>query len=303
MEENKIKASVLVFSLLLVLFGYLSKDSGIFANTLILSAFFSFSVFAFFEYKKYRERKEMEEKFPVFLHDLTQTLATGVPLHKAIKIVSKYDYGSLNKIVRPIANQISWNIPIIKIFDRFAEKTKDNKRISTAFRILKESQMSGGNLVSVLTSLSESLEMINQMEKERSSILRQYTVMIYAISFIFLGVVVMINKLLIPIFANPQITGVGGILDPCSTCAGISCNVCNGFAFISYNFIGIKEGKPYYYVSIFFLLSLIQAIFGGLVAGQVAEGSVKAGVKHSIILTAIVIGAFLLLFRIGLIGV
>jgi multisubunit Na+/H+ antiporter MnhC subunit len=56
-------------------------------------------------------------------------------------------------------------------------------------------------------------------------------------------------------------------------------------------------------VSIFFLLSLIQAIFAGFVAGQVAEGSIRAGIKHSLILTAIVVGAYLLLFRIGLIGV
>jgi len=39
----------------------------------------------------------MEEKLPVFLHDLTETLASGISLPKAIKVVSKNDYGSLNK--------------------------------------------------------------------------------------------------------------------------------------------------------------------------------------------------------------
>ena len=119
----------------------------------------------------------------------------------------------------------------------------------------------------------------------------------------------MINKLLLPIFANPQFTGTGvggmgmGIIDPCLVCSGVACNLCDSFAFLAYNFLGLQQDKPYYYVSIFFLLSMIQAIFSGIVAGQIAEGSVKAGIKHSVILTAIVIASYMLLFRFGLIGV
>jgi flagellar protein FlaJ len=249
----------------------------------------------------------MEEKLPLLLHDLTETLASGISLPKAIKIISRHDYGNLNKIIKPLANQISWNVPIHKVLDRFVEKTRKSKKISTAFKILREALISGGNTIAVLTSLSESLEMLQQMEKERKSILNQYTLMLYAISFIFLGVVVMINKLLMPIFANPQIAGIGtgglSIIDPCFVCSGVGCDICNFFAVIAHNFFGLEARKTYYYVSIFFLLSLIQAIFAGFVAGQVAEGSIRAGIKHSLILTAIVVGAYLLLFRIGLIGV
>jgi len=306
MDEKKIKLIALTISAILILLGYFSRDVGIFADLLIISTFISFTTFAFFEYEHYRDWKEKEEKLPAFLHDLTETLASGLPLHRAIKVVSKNDYGSLNKEVRFLANQISWNVPINKVLDKVSEKMKKSKKISTAFKILKEAYVSGGNIVAVLTSLSESLEMLQQMEKERKSILNQYTVMIYAVSLIFLGVVVMINKLLLPIFANPQIAGMGaggmGVIDPCSVCSGASCNVCNLFAFLSYNLLGLQPGKSYYYASIFFLLSLTQAIFAGLVAGQVSEGSIRAGIKHCIILVAIVVASYLLLFRIGLIG-
>jgi len=307
MDEKKVKLIALTISAILILLGYFSRDVGIFADLLIISTFISFATFAFFEYEHYRDWKEKEEKLPAFLHDLTETLASGLPLHRAIKVVSKNDYGSLNKEVRFLANQISWNVPINKVLDKASEKMKKSKKISTAFKILKEAYVSGGNIVAVLTSLSESLEMLQQMEKERKSILNQYTVMIYAVSLIFLGVVVMINKLLLPIFANPQIAGMSvggmGVIDPCLVCSGASCNVCNLFAFLSYNLLGLQPGKSYYYVSIFFLLSLTQAIFGGLVAGQVSEGSIRAGIKHCIILVAIVVASYLLLFRIGLMGV
>ena len=305
MDEKNIKILVLLLSAILIAIGYLTRDVGVLANLLILSTFLIFATFAFFEYEHYRQWKEMEDKLPNFLHDLTETMASGAPLPKAIKIVSKNAYGSLNSIVKYLSNQLSWNVPVHKALERVIEKTKRSKKLSTAFSILREACMSGGNTTAVLTSLSESLELLKQVEKERKSILNQYTVIIYAISFIFLGVVVMINRVLLPIFANPQISGIGGmgIVDPCSVCSGLSCDVCNLLAFLAFNFLGMSQGKPYYYVSIFFLLSVIQAAFAGLVAGQVAEGSVRAGIKHSIILLSIVIASYLLLFRIGLIGV
>jgi flagellar protein FlaJ len=306
MDEKKIKIIVLTISTILMVFGYLTRDVGVFANTLIISTFIIFSTFAFFEYEHYRQWKEMEEKLPIFLHDLTENLSSGISLPRAIKVVSKNDYGSLNVLVKYLANQISWNVPIHKVLDRAAEKYKKNKKISTALKILREAYISGGNTVAVLTTLSESLEMLQQIERERKSILNQYTLMIYAISFIFLGVVVMISKLLLPIFANPTITGMGGsfgIVDPCSSCFGVSCNICDFFALMAHNLFGLSPEKPYYYASIFFILSVVQAVFAGLVAGQVSEGSPKAGIKHSLILLSVVVGAYLLLFRIGLIGV
>jgi len=45
---------------------------------------------------------------------------------------------------------------------------KKNKKISTAFKILREAYISGGNTIAVLTTLSESLEMLQQMEKKEN---------------------------------------------------------------------------------------------------------------------------------------
>jgi hypothetical protein len=46
----------------------------------------------------------------------------------------------------------------------------------------------------------------------------------------------------------------------------------------------------------------MQAIMGGLVAGQIGEDSIKAGFKHSIILLGVTIGAFFILVYLGLMG-
>jgi flagellar protein FlaJ len=305
MNERNVKILVILVSTILILLGYFSKDVGILANLLIISIFASFSTFAFFEYVHYRKWKEMEEKLPVFLRDLTETLGSGVTLPQAIRIVSKNDYGSLSSEIKLLANQLSWNIPIHKALDKFVERMRKNKRISTAFRILREAYISGGNTLAVLTTLSESLEMLQQMEKERKSILNQYTLMMYVISFIFLGVVVMITKVLLPIFASPHFIGIEtsmGLFDPCLTCSGTVCNVCEFFSLLTQSVFGFKSRSPYYF-SIFFFLSLIQAIFVGLAAGQISEGSIRVGLKHCLILASIIMASYLLLARIGLIGV
>jgi archaeal flagellar protein FlaJ len=307
MDEKIIKLIVLIISAVLVLIGYFSKDVGVFANTLIIATFISFATFGFFEYRNYREWKEKEEMFPLFLRHLIENLASGIPLYKAIKILSKNDYKSLNREISFLSNQISWNIPIHKALDKICDKLKRSKRLQIGFKIIREAYISGGNMVAVLTSLSESMLTLQQLEKERKSILNQYTLMMYAITFIFIGVVIMINKLLLPIFSNIQGVAIEGenfgLTDPCSTCSGASCNLCDFFALIANNVIGLQPEKPYYYVSIFFLLSLIQALFAGLVAGQVSEGSIKAGIRHSIILVTISTAIYLFLFRIGFIGV
>ena len=41
-------------------------------------------------------------------------------------------------------------------------------------------------------------------------------------------------------------------------------------------------------------MAVIQGVFSGLVAGQLGEGSVKAGIKHSIIMTTGGFGILLL---------
>jgi hypothetical protein len=50
-------------------------------------------------------------------------------------------------------------------------------------------------------------------------------------------------------------------------------------------------------------MAVVQSVLSGLVAGQISEGSVKAGIKHSIILAGITVGMFYILVQMGLLGI
>lgn len=299
--EKKAKLASIFISITLLIVAYLSKDIGVMGNSILLSSLLIIFVFSFFEYKKYREFKEMEEKFPLFLRDLRETINKGVSLSRAIVLLSKYDYGSLNEEIKKMANQISWHIPLNKVLERAAERMKRSKRISMALKILREAHMSGGNTNAVLTSLSESFETLEEIGKERKSLLNQYVLMIYAISLIFLAVIIVLQRILLPILSKPEMFE-GGMTSPCLSCFEVECIICDFYRFTAFSIFAAKE-ENFYYIAVFFYLSVVQAFFAGLVAGQIAEGSIKAGLKHSLILVSIAIGILLLLSRIGVIGV
>jgi len=301
-ERKLVDYGSLAIAAILIAIGFLSHDPGILGNLTITATFVVVVPRLMYEYKKYREFKEMEEKFPSFLRDLTEAIRSGMPLPKAVQAVAKLNYGSLSREIRKMANQISWGIPADKVLDMFAQRVKKSKRIYTATRILRESYLSGGDIAAILDSVADSSEMLEEMEKERKSTMNQYVVLMYAISIIFLVIVVAINRFLLPIFKAPA-TGMG-LQNPCGSTTGFSTSVCDLYAFTAKNLFAMDPyGIAAYYTSLFFFMSLIQAIFCGLIAGQISEGSPKAGIRHSIILVGIVFGVFTLMVRFGLLNI
>lgn len=298
--------SIAISSFFIVL-GIISADPGVVAMAIFLSIFFIAIPQFFLVYERYRTLKEMETRFPLFLRDMVESLRSGMPFHQSVIICSKVDYGKLSKEVKKMANQISWGVPFDNVIEQFAERVKGSRRLNIALKTIRESYIAGGDVVSALDSVADTAVLLDESEKERKSLLHQYVVLMYGINFLFLGIIVAINRLMIPIFqvaAQPGAEEAIPLTNPCSECTGFSCSICDLFS-LSCNMFGIKkiEDVTCYYSSLFFFMSMIVAICSGLIAGQISEGSVIAGLKHSMIISGITFGAFFLLVRLGLMGV
>lgn len=267
----------------------------------------------FLRYQKYRTAKEYEEMFPVFLRDVIESLRSGMPFHKAIIHGSKLDYGKFSDEVNKMANQISWGMPFDKVVNQFIERVKYSKRISLASIAIRETYLSGGDVVATLESIAETNVMLQESEKEKSALLSQYVMLMYAIAFIFIGVVAAINKMMVPIFESSLATAEQGtgLVNPCSQCvAGTECDMCGGLALVSkYVLFIVDDPNSFYnnigayYTSLFFLMVIVQSVCSGLVAGQISENSVMAGVKHSVIMLSVSVGSFFILIYLGILGV
>lgn len=291
-----------------IVIGILIGDVGVIGNAVILGAVIIAIPQFIIRYEKFRTIKEMEDRLPLFLRDIIESLRSGMPLHKAITMSSGIDYGKLSIEVEKMSNQISWGTPIDEVLGQFAERVKNSKRLFTAAKLMREARVSGGDLVSTLDSISDNSTILSDSEKERKSLLNQYVLMMYAISLIFVIIVIAINNLMIPIFEVGGESAAGGVLgisNPCMSCIGFECSVCGLFETAATWIFGIEDTTSIgtYYVSLFFFMSMIQSFFSGLIAGQISENSIMAGLKHSLVLVGITFGAFSVLLRLGLLGV
>jgi len=305
--ERRIVAISAAITMIVIALGYSVNNAGVIGNGIILGVFLIAVPLILFRYEKYRTIKEIEEKFPLFLRDVVETIHSGMPFHQAIVANSNVDYGRLSKEVKKMANQISWGMPVNKVLDQFTERVKQSRRLFSSLKTVRESYLTGGDIVSTLDSVAENLTQLDEAEKERHSLLNQYVILMYAIAFIFVGILAAINKLLIPVFQVAQAPGAAealGLTNPCLNPLGVEAVICDIYAIpAKYVFLINPSTIGAYYTSLFFFMSVIVSISAGLVAGQISENSIVSGLKHSAIMTAGVVGTMLILKFVNLLGV
>jgi len=238
-----------------------------------------------------RKQKELESMFPEFVRNLVGAVKSGMPVSKAIIYVSKTDYGALTPYVVKLANQVEWAIPVHKAFLNFANETK-NGVIKRSIATVIEAEISGGNIEDVLETVTTSVIEIKKIKMERRTSIHSQLVQSYVIFIVFLGVMVVIQNLLIPYISdieskNLESVSQGGSLALSSSSLSGAIRPID----IDYSSVGAFIGTFGAWLTsirgVFLMLSLIQAGFAGVVLGKLAEGDMKSGVKHSLILMTI----------------
>ncbi|NOR84772.1 hypothetical protein GQ473_01515 [archaeon] len=229
-------------------------------------------------YANYNKLKTIEERFPDFLRDIVEGLRGGMSLPLAIKYTSKNNYSALTPKIKLLISQLSWGVPFEKAINNFAS-TLNSKTITRAVRTIIEAHRSGGNIADVIDAVGTSTVELEKIKRERTSRISSQMMQGYIIYFVFLGVMIGIQKFLIPSFSGNTgastgalVGAVGGDADITSMMLGSTSNTV----------INVED-----YEKIFSHLAVIQGFFSGVVIGKLAEGSVDAGLKHAIILVII----------------
>ncbi|MBI2133762.1 type II secretion system F family protein [Candidatus Woesearchaeota archaeon] len=227
-----------------------------------------------------RRQKELESRFPEFVRNLTGAIKSGMPAASAVIHVAESDYGALTPYVKKLANQIEWAIPFRKAFINFGKET-NNPVIKRAIATVIQAEQAGGNIEDVLYSITESLIEIKKIREERKSSIHSQIMQSYIIFFVFLGVMIIIQNLLIPYMTSFSGGAVGIVQNAESqaiiTKVSISISSPSEFA-------GSVSAWILSMYGIFLMLSLIQGFFAGVVLGKLAEGDMTSGLKHSLIM-------------------
>ena len=303
--SGSVAAAIIVIAILFSSSAAISVNL-VLAAVLILAV--PYSAYRFIEFKKI---KSYEKSFPTFLRDVAESQRAGLSIIEAIKSASKSEYGSLTDEVRKMNNQISWNIPLEKVLEKFAHRARKSDTILRAVSIIDQANKSGGSVEEVMESLAANIEAIKDVQDEKSLLLNQQVIMMYAIFFIFLGITLALIKFLIPLLQTQnQIGGGFSVLqdfnsNPCSMCIDSSdpaCLGCHAFFTVSDAFdMGKREDAAAYYKALFLTMILVQGLFSGLIAGQISNDSIVAGMKHSLIMLISGFSVFMIVTKLGLV--
>ena len=306
---NKMKIyeiSVLVVTAILLLVNVLFiKNAIIGINIIIWGVILTAVPYGVYNYITYKRMKDMESVLPMFLRSIADHSKSGLNLYDCFKMASKEDYGPLSKELKKMVSEASWNVGMNKAIKKFIDRT-DSKTIKRVMYIIMQAYISGGDITKISESLAANLEKIKEIEKKRKSLMSQHVTMIYAIFFIFIGIVLVLLKFMAPMMSISMGASQFGMSfggDPCSVCHDpIVCIGCPIFNSVCLSLgLGKTMGAQCYYKGMFFTMILIQAVFSGLISGVIESNSLKAGLKHLIIMSLSGILIFMLIGWLGII--
>ncbi|AJF61810.1 TPA: type II secretion system F family protein [Candidatus Woesearchaeota archaeon] len=241
-----------------------------------------------------QKQRDLEERFVDFVRNLTSAVKSGMPVSRAIMHISTLDYGSLSPHVRKLGYQVEWAIPVHRALLYFGNGTRSDI-IKRAIATVIEAEKAGGNMEDVLGSITESLIEIKKIKDQRRANIQSQIMQSYIIFFIFIGVMIVVQNMLVPYLVGDNsglFSGIGGgagasnILTTSASRPSLVLSVEIKFTSIR-DFVVTFSKWLSSLRGLFIMLSLIQGFFAGITIGKMSEGDITAGLKHSLILMTI----------------
>jgi flagellar protein FlaJ len=240
-------------ALAIIVFGFFET-----LGTLVFDEFIFFAVIAAFtpptilNYVDYRWKKSVDEHLPDLFRSIVQAQETGMTLPRALEEASKRDYGPLTAELRKMTAQISWGMTIEEALVAFSKRV-NTLLVQRTVPLIIEANRSGGHVEKIFDPMGRFVQSTLILQKERQTKTRPYIAIIYVAFFVFIFTIILLFK---SFFVDIE-----------------------GLPLLGVAIMASEEVKR-----LFFHMTVIQAFFGGLVAGKMGEGTISAGLKHSLAL-------------------
>jgi archaeal flagellar protein FlaJ len=229
---------------------------------LVLAFIVSTGIFGIYSFLRERKVRKIDHRFPDFVRDLAESRRAGMTFTKTIMAASKGNYGLLTPEIQNIARQISWGNSVEKALESFAKRV-NTKLIRRTVSLIIEASRSGGNVADVLDAASRDARELKLIESERRAGMLSYVAVVYVGMFVFLLIIVILCKSLVPAMLGPGSGGLSGAMGGSSTIT------------------------QYDITFAFFVAAIFQSAGMGVVTGVFEDGKIVAGVKHMFIMVLI----------------
>lgn len=213
---------------------------------------------------------ELEAGIPEFLNRLSGINRVGLTLAQAIGVLVKADLGVLTYEIRKIQRDIDWGASVQEALVRFEVRIR-TPSITRAVTLITTASRMTDDIGEVLNIAARDAAISENLKRERRSEMFIYTVIVYLVFIVFLFVVAVIDTQFLTVLAEVNVLTSGAAL------AGP---------------VSIGDTSIATFERLLYHGCLIQALFSGLIAGQMGEASLRAGVKHAAVMLVIALVVF-----------
>ncbi len=219
---------------------------------------------AILDFKEERRVHLLEEALPNFFRDLAGMNDSGMTLPNAVHLVAHSEYGTLTPHIRRLDNEMSWGVGFVEALNHFGSSL-GTKLADRSVDLIAKASKAGGDVSEVLrAAANDTFEVVNLAQERRNNMMI-YVVIVLVSFAVFLFVIAILVSTFLATMATAgaaaQSAGAGG------------------------QFMGMIDIPAY--KRLFSHAAMIQGFCSGLMAGQMGEGRVLAGLKYSAIMLII----------------
>ena len=202
-----------------------------------------------------RNTRRKEELYTEFLFKLSELMRGGLDPIKSVKELSKTDLGILSPNVRIASTSMVYGKSFEDSMKSMAKSLK-SELVSRYTTLVVQASYAGGSVADLILKASEDMRSIIGIEREKEGNLAQYVMIFYFAQGIIFFIILTLTTSLLPFIDQ---------LGPSSP-------------------FGVNKLANVDFARGFFHLIMVNAFFGGLIIGKIAEGDARHGLKHAAIL-------------------
>nr|WP_320161542.1 type II secretion system F family protein [uncultured Methanoregula sp.] len=207
--------------------------------------------------------RNLENALPNFFRDLAGMNDSGMTLPNAVHLVASAEYGTLTPHIRKLDNEMSWGVNFVEALYRFG-KGLGTRMADRSVDLIAKASKAGGDVSEVLRAAAKDTFEVVNLQTERSNNMLIYVIIVLVSFAVFLFVI----AILVSSFLSTMAT------------AGAAAAASGAHGFMG-------KIDIFTYKRLFSHAAILQGFFSGLVAGQMGEGRVTAGLKYSAMMVII----------------
>jgi len=233
-----------------------------------------------------RRLDRIEAAVPDLLERLASTNEAGMTFTDALRQTDRGDLGALDEEVSKLLADVEWGARTENALYRFSARLRSST-VSRIVTLTTNAMNASGNVGPVIRIAADEARQDRRLKRRREQEMFLYVLIIYISFFVFLGIGLALQQILIPaIPTGEELGGIGGVDSGAAPGPGIG----DGSLPID----PISPGEQSKYTLLLYHAAMVQAFCSGLVAGKMGSGSITDGAKHVAIMLGIAYAVFLI---------